>query len=141
MQFARKRRRTPFINIISLIDILVVLLIFYITTTVFKKAQPMVKIVVPKSSQAQTTQEVPPETLYVTKDKKIFLENQPVEIEKLKELLKGKLAANPNYKIALKADEDVSFGTIVKVNDTLHDCGFKDQSTYMNKPADAPNNP
>ena len=35
MQFVRKRRRQPFINIISLIDILVVLLIFYIATTVF----------------------------------------------------------------------------------------------------------
>ena len=52
MQFVRKRRRQPFINIISLIDILVVLLIFYIATTVFKRTEPKLNIVVPPSTTA-----------------------------------------------------------------------------------------
>jgi biopolymer transport protein ExbD len=47
MQFPRKRRRNPVLNIIPLIDVLVVLLIFYIATTVYKKPQPQINIVVP----------------------------------------------------------------------------------------------
>jgi biopolymer transport protein ExbD len=138
MQFARKKRKPPFINIISLIDILVVLLIFYIVTTVFKKPQPVAKIHVPESNHtANEAQGVPPDTLYLTIDKKLFLEAEPIKIEDLADILKAKIKANPDYKIALKADEGVPFGTFIKVTDALSSCGITDLSTYMNKPAPA----
>ena len=57
MQFPRKVRRSPVINIINLIDVLVVLLIFYIATTVFKKSEPKIIIKVPNSLTATTTQD------------------------------------------------------------------------------------
>ena len=52
MEFPRKPRRSPTLNIIPLIDVLVVLLIFYIATTVFKKSEPKIIIKVPESTQA-----------------------------------------------------------------------------------------
>ena len=57
MQFVRKKRRSPAINIINLIDVLVVLLIFYIVTTVFKKTENNIIIKVPKSTDAGVTNE------------------------------------------------------------------------------------
>ena len=115
MQFARKQRRTPVINIISLIDILVVLLIFYIATTVFKKSEPKLNIVVPESTHAKPTQDKLPSTIYVTSASKVFLDDVPVEPEKLGDLLKAKLEADPGYKVALRADKDAPFGIITKV--------------------------
>ena len=137
MQFARKPLRRPFINIIPLIDVLVVLLIFYFATTVFKKSEPQIKIVVPSSTHATTATGTPPSIIFVTEDSKILLDDTPVDPDQLGELLKSKLAADKNFKVAMKADTKAPFGMIAKVMDAAHDAGITDLSTFMNaeKPA------
>jgi len=137
MRFARKPRRQPIINIISLIDILVVLLIFYIATTVFKKSEPKITIKVPESSQAKPAESNPPSIIYVTADSKIFFNDAPVEPNKLGELLKDKMTANPEFKVAMKADTKAPFGIITKVMDAAHFAGIGDLPTFMDtgKPA------
>jgi biopolymer transport protein ExbD len=132
MQFTRKHRRPPMINIIPLIDVLVVLLIFYIATTVFKKPEPKIKIVLPDSHRAKVTQDTPPIILTVSEDSKIFLGDEPVEIDQLSELLKSKMAADPNFKVAMKADTKAPFGFIVKIMDAAHAAGMGDLPTFMN---------
>jgi biopolymer transport protein ExbD len=132
MQFARKPRRRPFINIIPLIDVLVVLLIFYIATTVFKRSQPKINIVVPNSTRAAATHEAPPAIIYITSEGKMFLEDQPVEPDQLADLLKSKLAADPSWKVALKSDDKAPFGMIVKVLDAAHDAGIPNLPTFAN---------
>jgi biopolymer transport protein ExbD len=132
MQFTRKRRRSPMINIIPLIDVLVVLLIFYIATTVFKKAEPKIKITVPDSTQAKSTPNTPPSIIYVTEDSKLFFDDQPIEPDKLGELLKSKLAADPGFKVAMKADTKAPFGEITKVLDAAHFAGIPHLDTFMN---------
>src|ERR1700677_151416 len=133
MQFPRKARRTPAINIINLIDVLVVLLIFYIATTVFKKSQPNVDIKIPSSTQATTTQQTPPSVIYITKDGKFFLDDQPVEAENLGQVLKDKKTANPDFKAAVKADTDTPLGMFVKVYDAANFAGITDLQMYMNQ--------
>jgi len=137
MLFKRKPRRLPVINIIPLIDVLVVLLIFYIATTVFKKPEPKITIKVPDSTRAKETPNTPPVILYVTDESKIFLGDAPVEPDQLGDLLKSKLAADPEFKVAMKADTKAPFGVIVKVMDAAHYAGLGDLPTFMNtaKPA------
>lgn len=130
MQFSRKPRRQPAINIIPLIDVLVVLLIFYIATTVFKKSEPKLNIVVPPSTTAKTTQDTLPTTIYVTADSKIYLDDQPIDPDKLGALLKSKMDANPAFKVAMRADTKAPFGMITKVMDAAHTAGIKDLPTY-----------
>ncbi len=131
MRFPRKVRRTPVINIINLIDVLVVLLIFYIATTVFKKSEPKIIIKVPESTTAKSTQTAPPSIIYVTKDSKIFLDDTPVEPDQLGGLLKSKIAADPSFKVAMKADTKAPFGVITKVMDAAHVAGIGDLPTFM----------
>jgi biopolymer transport protein ExbD len=138
MQFARKPRRRPFINIIPLIDVLVVLLIFYIATTVFKRSQPKISIVVPNSTRAAATREATPAIIYVTADSKMYLEDQPVDPDQLGDILKSKLAADPTYKVALKSDTKAPFGLIVKVLDAAHAAGIPNIDTFANPGDGAP---
>jgi biopolymer transport protein ExbD len=132
MQFTRKRRRPPMINIIPLIDVLVVLLIFYIATTVFKKPEPKIKIVLPDSHRAVATPNTPPTILFVTEDSKLFLGDTPIEIDKLSDTLKEKMTTDPGFKVAMKADTKAPFGFIVKVMDAAHAAGMGDLPTFMN---------
>ena len=118
------------INIIPLIDVLVVLLIFYIATTVFKKAQPIIVIKVPDSSQATSSKEDSYSIIYVTKDSKVFYDDKPVEIGKLGALLKEKKEGKTTYNVAMKADTDAPFGLITKVLDAAHVAGIPNLPTF-----------
>ena len=137
MIFPRKPRRSPVLNIIPLIDVLIVLLIFYIATTVFKKSQPNIKLNIPSSTQATATKTVPPSTIYITQDGKFFFDDTPVDPENLGQLLKDKKAANPEFKAAVKADTKTPLGMFVKVYDAANFAGITDLQMYMNpvKPA------
>lgn len=138
MIFHRKPRRAPTLNIIPLIDVLVVLLIFYIATTVFKKSEPKINIVVPNSTRAKASQEAVPSTLFVDAEGKLYLEDTPVEDGKLADLLKSKLATNPQFKVVMKADEKAPFSAIVGVMDAAHDAGITDLGTYASPKAATP---
>ncbi len=130
MQFTRKPRRAPILNIIPLIDVLIVLLIFYIATTVFKKTEKNFKINVPKYSTVTAAPDNAPTTIYVTKDSKMYLGDQLVDPDLLGDMLKSKKAADANFKVALKADTDAPFGMITKVMSAARDAGIPDLPTY-----------
>ena len=130
MQFPRKRRRSPALNIIPLIDVLIVLLIFYIATTVFKKTQHNISIAIPQSSHVTTAPEQTPPTIYLTKDGKVTLDDTEVDLDKLGDLLKSKKAADPDYKVYLKSDGGATFEMMVKVMDAARDAGIDNLQTY-----------
>src|SRR5437016_10509550 len=52
VKFASRKRRAPSIIIVSLVDILTILLIFFVVSTTFKKDQPQVQINLPESKTA-----------------------------------------------------------------------------------------
>ena len=52
MKFAVRKRRAPSIIIVSLVDVLVILLIFFVVSTTFKTEQPEVQINLPESKTA-----------------------------------------------------------------------------------------
>lgn len=131
MRFQTHRnRKTPFINIISLVDILCILLIFFIVTTVFKKDEPIVQIKLPETTQAEPAKETPPTIIYVTSDEQIFLDSQPVSPEKLGPILKQKIESGAFSKLAMKADKKAPFGLIVKVMDAAKFAGIKNLPTF-----------
>ena len=49
MRFYTRKKRTPQLIIVSLIDILAILLIFFIVSTTFRKEQPRLQINLPES--------------------------------------------------------------------------------------------
>ncbi len=128
MSFHVKKRRTPVIPIVALIDILTVLLIFFVVTTTFKKDQPnaLLKIALPQAGSLTPTVETTPRTaLSVTADSQIFLDEQPVALEELAAAITAFRQARPDARLELKADEASPLGTLVKVWDALAAAGLK----------------
>lgn len=126
MNFSIKRRPKPVLQIISMIDILIILLIFLVVTTTFKEAQAVVSVSLPKS-EALATGEAPEARLglIVTKDEKIYLGDQPVSSEGLVAALQAAKIARPDVKMELRIDEKVPFGTLIQVWEGLKNAGFK----------------
>jgi biopolymer transport protein ExbD len=119
MKFYTRRRASPAITIVSLIDILTMVLIFFVFTTTFKTQQPQVQIVLPevKSGVAAAANSGPPVILAIKPNGDVFLDDQPIKLDALGDAVK-KLQAS-NRTLAMKADEKAPFGTIMQVLDSL----------------------
>ena len=133
MAFYQKKRASPIIPIVSLVDILTVLLIFFIATMTFKAQQPQVKITLPNSETAvnAVAERSVPAVLTVTPEGKIYLDAKEVDIEKLGELVKE---TKKTRDVAMRADKQVPFGVIIQVLDALKKSGIETLPTQMQDP-------
>jgi biopolymer transport protein ExbD len=134
MAFYKRKRSSPIIPIVSLVDILTVLLIFFIVTTTFKSQTPQVSIVLPdsKTAVAAPSAKSRPTVLTISPDGQCFINTQPVELDKLGEAIKA--ASKDGEEVTMRADKTVPFGTIIKVMDTLKEAGIENLPTQMNDP-------
>lgn len=127
MNFYQKRRRTPALQIISMIDILIILLIFLVVSTTFKENQSALNVSLPSSREMAlgTTADEGRLSLTVTKDEKIYLADVEVAADDLPAALASMKTSRPSAKLELKVDEKVSFGLLIRLWDSLTKAGFK----------------
>jgi biopolymer transport protein ExbD len=119
MHFAVRKRRAPSIIIVSLVDILTILLIFFVVSTTFKKDQPEVQINLPESKTA-TKAPAELEHAIVTVDEadNIKLDGRAIDVKDLEGAIRN-LSPTQKASLALQADKKASFGAIVKIMDAL----------------------
>ena len=136
MRFYIKRKRTPQIIIVSLIDIFAMLLIFFIVTTTFKTAQSELSIKLPESKTAtQADNPKDPIVLAITSEEKIVLDDRPLNsVDDLAAGLREAQKKTPNRPLAMKADQKFSFGFLVQVLDSLKKAGVKNLPTFTKPP-------
>jgi biopolymer transport protein ExbD len=136
MRFYVKRKRTPQIIIVSLIDIFAMLLIFFIVTTTFKTAESELSIKLPESRTAtQAENPTDPLVLAITSDEKIVLDNRSLKnVDDLAAALEEVQKQTPTRPLAMKADQKVSFGFLVQVLDALKKAGVKNLPTFTKAP-------
>jgi biopolymer transport protein ExbD len=126
MNLRQRRRPVPTIPIVSLIDIMVVLLIFFVATTTFKKQKTQMQVALPQSKgMGATVQEAEIRTtLTITKKNEVFLDAEPVKVAELGAALQKLKALQPNVKLELEADTDAALGVLVQVWDALKSAGI-----------------
>ena len=126
MNLRPHRRPVPMIPIVSLIDIMVVLLIFVVANTTFNKRKTHMEIALPtsKSMGAATSAQDQRIILAITKTNEIFLDAAAVKIDNLAQALKTFRSGKPGAKLELQADTATALGTLVKVWDALRDAGI-----------------
>lgn len=130
MKFAVKKRRAPSIIIVSLVDILTILLIFFVVSTTFKRDQPEVQINLPDSKTAKSVPaEMEHAIVTVSENDEIKVDGNTIDIEQLENAVR-ELSPTRRSSLALQADKKASFGTIVKVMDALKLAGVKNLPAF-----------
>ncbi len=130
MKFAVRKRRAPAIIIVSLVDILTILLIFFVVTTTFKKDQPEVNINLPESKTASAKPaELEHAIVSVDASDGLKLDGETIAVDQLREAVTN-LPAERRSSIVLKADQKASFGIIIKVMDALKLAGVKNLPAF-----------
>jgi len=130
MKFAVKKRRAPSIIIVSLVDVLTILLIFFVVSTTFKRDQPEVQINLP---DAKTATKAPAELeraiVTVDQNDEIKLDGRAIGVDELESAVRD-LPETRKSSLALQADKKASFGTIIKVMDALKLAGVKNLPAF-----------
>lgn len=130
MNFAVRKRRAPSIIIVSLVDILTILLIFFVVSTTFKKDQPEVQINLPESKTAtKAPAELEHAIVSVDEADAIKLNDRPVDVDELESAVRN-LSQTQKASLALQADRKASFGTIIKVMDALKLAGVRNLPAF-----------
>jgi len=132
VRFHTKKRRSPTLIILPLIDILAILLIFFIVTTTFKKPLPQLQINLPDSRTAveAPAPEQEPLVLRVKGEEEITLDDRSVTLENLVEELKQTMKDNPERPLAMQGDREAPFGVVVGVLDALKEAGVKNVPAF-----------
>src|SRR5919108_2583299 len=125
MKFAVRKRRAPSIIIVSLVDVLTILLIFFVVSTTFKKDQPEVQINLPESKTAQKRpSELEHAIVSIDQSDEIKLDGRTIAVDELEGAVRD-LPEQRKSTLALQADKKASFGVIIKVMDALKLAGVK----------------
>jgi biopolymer transport protein ExbD len=133
MKFAVRKRRAPSIIIVSLVDILTILLIFFVVSTTFKKDQPEVQINLPESKTATSAPaELDHALVSVNQDDEVKLDGNTIAVEELEGAVRN-LSATQKSSLALQADKKASFGMIIKVMDALKLAGVKNLPAFTHE--------
>jgi biopolymer transport protein ExbD len=117
-------RKKVHIDITPLVDIVFLLLIFFMVSSTFLE-QPGIKLELPtaKTSAPQTAREL---TIVVNSDNELYLNDQNIKWNQLEARLKSTLELNPSQKtLIIKADRAVPHGKVVNIMDTARTCGIK----------------
>ena len=113
------------INITPLVDVvLVLLIIFMITAPVLQSG---IEVNVPHT---RSVKEITEERLVISidKDQRVFLGNDPVNINEIADKLHQKIRDPQNQYIYVRADENVPFGAFATVMDAVKSSGITNVS-------------
>ena len=122
----RKRRNPPAVIIVSLIDVLIVVLIFLMVATTFKQ-HPALKLTLPESKQA-LTEGATENNITVTianQEPHLYIGPRPVTADKLQEELTAKAAGNPKISLSIYSDKRAPVEQLVRVWDAAKAAGIK----------------
>lgn len=109
-----------------MIDILAILLIFFIVTTTFKRDESLIQVNLPRSSEGgpevDRERRVP---LILGKDGRVSLGPTELPLETLADALRDFHISRPGEKLEIEADEDAPLGLLVKVWDAATRAGLE----------------
>ena len=124
MEFRKKRgRRSHVLNLTPLIDVLLLLLIFFMVTSTFVET-PAIEFKLPRVSEAGTAR-MSPTVIVVDADGGIYVEGRQVDVEALRDYLeRARVTDEPESSLVVKVHRDARYERVVQVMSLASASGF-----------------
>ena len=124
MKFARKRTlEAGKLDIAPLVDVVFLLLIFFMLTSSFINPTG-ISINVPRSSAVEPQEKRNP-VVSISKDEKVYWEDRPIAWKDLRERMASGRKARPGGGLIIKADRETRHGRVVDVMTLARETGWK----------------
>ncbi len=134
-----RRRRAEFgIDLMPLIDVVFLLLIFFLITTSFArpKDEQRIPVNLPSGVTGSDTQSDDPVTIVVAADGRVRFENDEIAGADLAERLKTLKKDRPDAAIMLRGDTEAAHGSVVETLDAIKASGFDKVNLIIKKRSD-----
>ena len=103
------------INISSMIDVMFILIIFFLVTMTFKNLESDQQVNLPSESETKPLGETEPAIVVnVRKSNTYIMLGKQVTIEEMEALVREAVAKNPNRKVLIRADQEALHGYVAK---------------------------
>lgn len=123
MAFARKRREEPKVELTPMVDVVFLLLIFFMISTTFVET-PGIDIKLPESSSQMTAKEPKEVKVYLSREGEIYLQEERIALEGLRGRLAGHGEKARAMTFLLLADQEARHGRVVQLMDVAREAGF-----------------
>ena len=122
MRFKKTKDEEPRLGITPLIDIVFLLLIFFMVTSHFHMASG-ISIRLPKVTQREFNKDSKKITLMIDREGRTYLKGDIIDLKKLAPELKDLVVKEGLIHLLLEADKDVAHGKVVQVMDLAKRAG------------------
>lgn len=118
------------LSLTPLIDVVFLLLIFFLVTSEFEEEERRLRITLPEATSAVPMTGQPREIVVdIDSDGNFYLAGRPTELDELERLMQASVQNNPtNQTAVIRADKDTSFQPVVSVMDVCNRVGISDYS-------------
>lgn len=120
MNFRKKSRNTlPGFQMTSMMDIVFLMLFFFITTSVFSQWEYEINITLPSAQSGKVPDRLPGEIIInITQDGRVSVNQQDLTLDALKTRLDRLARYFPGQPVVLRADKATRYEDLIKVVDT-----------------------
>lgn len=123
IKFGKQKKEIPHIEITSLIDIIFILLIFFMVSSTFLK--PATRLRLPVAATREKVKEQNKIIVTLSADGDLYVERKLVSINEFQPLIREQVEKSSNVIVLFYGDEDISFKKFLLVMDVLKKSGIK----------------
>lgn len=110
--------RLPEVQFTSMIDIVFLLLCFFIATSIFSQWEYEVDVILPTAQSGKLPERMPGEVIInLTRDGRLVINQQEFTAEQLEKRLAGVARYFPGQPIILRGDREVEYDHVIRVID------------------------
>ena len=125
MKFKRSESKAPQLALTSMLDVIFLLLCFFVTVSVFSQWESEIAIKLPKAASADEPERLPGEIIVnILKDGAVKVNGMAITAEELGRRLGKVVQFYPGQAVIIRADEEVRYEKLIKVIDTCRDAGI-----------------
>ena len=134
MQFEGARRSGQAPNLTPLIDIVFLLLVFFMLTAHFVRDQGL-PIELPEAASAVSLEQKEPLEIAISSSGQVTISGEQILLELLVEKVSSLLSSRDEKRIVIRGDAGVSLGDSVKVIDAVRQAGASGVDIVTEQPA------
>ncbi len=117
MRLCKEELAEETINLTPLIDVVFLLLIFFLTVTTFSKDEVELDLTLPEAQSGSPAEQGKILVINVTRDGRLLVAGRVVTAEGLKQKLIAAARRNKNQEVLIRGDTAAQFGVVARVFD------------------------
>jgi biopolymer transport protein ExbD len=107
-------RERPSVNVMPLLDMMFILIIFFLVTTQFQQEERDIQVNLPQTKAGETLSSSARTVIVINvrADGSYVVRNQAIDQDQLREMMVKAVAANPDQKVLVRADKKAFHGYV-----------------------------